>query len=66
MIERCGLKAYRKGDAGVSGQHALVLVNHGAASGREIAEMADIIRSAVEETFGIRLETEPRLIEFKH
>jgi UDP-N-acetylmuramate dehydrogenase len=66
MIEHCGLKAYRKGDAGISGQHALVLVNHGAASGREIAEMADIVRSAVEDAFGVRLETEPRLIEFTH
>jgi UDP-N-acetylmuramate dehydrogenase len=66
MIEQCGLKGYRKGDAGVSGQHALVLVNHGAASGKDIAEVADIVGSAVEETFGLGLETEPRLIEFTH
>lgn len=66
MIEHCGLKAFRKGDAGVSGQHALVLVNYGAASGRQIAEISDIVRSAVQETFGVRLETEPRLIKFAH
>ena len=66
MIEHCGFKAYRKGDAGVSGQHALVLVNHGSASGREIAEISSMVRSAVDETFGIGLEAEPRLIEFKH
>ncbi|MBT8059533.1 MAG: UDP-N-acetylmuramate dehydrogenase [Gammaproteobacteria bacterium] len=64
MIERCGFKGAQDGAAGVSERHALVLVNHGAASGREIAALARRIRLAVEERFGLRLEFEPRLVEF--
>lgn len=64
MIEHCGFKGCREGDAGVSERHALVLVNHGSASGREIEALARRIRSVVEDSFGVRLEYEPRLVEF--
>ena len=64
MIERCGLKGYRQGDAGVSERHALVLVNHGSATGPAIFEVARTVRNAVADTFGIRLETEPRVVDF--
>jgi len=64
MIERCGFRGFRDGDAGVSDRHALVLVNYGSARGRDIAALARKVQSAVEEKFGIRLETEPRLVEF--
>ena len=36
MIESCGWKGFREGDAGVAPSHALVLVNHGNASGAEL------------------------------
>jgi UDP-N-acetylmuramate dehydrogenase len=64
LIEFCGFKGKRLGDAGVSGQHALVLVNHGSASGLEIATLAREIQQAVQQEFGLQLETEPRLVEF--
>jgi UDP-N-acetylmuramate dehydrogenase len=64
MIEHCGLKAYREGDAGVSEQHALVLVNHGNASGRQILNLARTIQSRVQETFDILLEPEPRVVDY--
>lgn len=64
MIDHCGLRGYRSGGAGVSEQHTLVIVNHGAASGREILEVAETVRSAVSGEFGIGLETEPRIIDF--
>jgi UDP-N-acetylmuramate dehydrogenase len=65
MIEYCGLKGYRDGDAAVSGKHALVLVNLGNASGPDIARLAAFIQSAVFNEFGVELEPEPRIIQFR-
>lgn len=62
MIEQCGWKGRRVGEAGVSDRHALVLVNHGRASGREILELAQHIAGDVHERFGIALEPEPRIV----
>ncbi|MDX1557105.1 MAG: UDP-N-acetylmuramate dehydrogenase, partial [Xanthomonadales bacterium] len=64
MIERCGLKGRREGAAGVSPLHALVLVNHGGASGADIWDLACKVRSVVEQAFGIVLEPEPRIFNF--
>lgn len=64
MIEQCGWKGHREGDAGVSAQHALVLVNHGQASGIEILALARRIERSVHERFGVRLETEPGIVRF--
>jgi UDP-N-acetylmuramate dehydrogenase len=62
MIEQCGWKGRRHGDAGVHAHHALVLVNHGKATGRELWELACAIQSSVKERFGIHLEPEPVLV----
>lgn len=59
MIEQCGWKGFREGDAGVSEQHALVLVNHGNANGKELLALSERIAESVHERFGIRLEREP-------
>jgi UDP-N-acetylmuramate dehydrogenase len=64
MVERCGLKGLREGDAAVSEQHALVLINRGSATGEQIIRLSRRVQSAVAETFGILLEPEPRLVEF--
>lgn len=66
MIEHCGWKGRRDGDAGVSARHALVLVNHGAASGAAIAALAARVQADVMERFGIALDNEPRIIRFQH
>ena len=55
----------RLGDAGVSDQHALVLLNYGAASGHDIARLADKVRTTVFEEFGVPLEQEPVLVDFQ-
>ena len=64
MIERCGLKGARSGAAGVSDKHALVLVNHGGASGRDVASLAQKVQRTVLNSFGLELEPEPRLVDF--
>jgi UDP-N-acetylmuramate dehydrogenase len=62
LIEAAGLKGLRRGDAGVSEQHALVLVNHGSASGAALLGLAREVAAAVEARFGIALEPEPLII----
>lgn len=62
MIESCGWKGYRDGDAGVAPSHALVLVNHGSATGAELLALARRISASVREKFGVAIEPEPRLI----
>ncbi len=62
MIEQAGLKGYRDGDAGVSASHALVLVNHSHASGAQILAVAQHVRAAVLQRFGVPLENEPLIL----
>ncbi|MGH8369974.1 MAG: UDP-N-acetylmuramate dehydrogenase [Gammaproteobacteria bacterium] len=62
LIEQCGWKGFREGDAGVSDKHALVLVNHRHASGAQLWSLAQRIMDSVQEKFDIRLEPEPRII----
>ncbi len=62
LIEQAGWKGYRKGDAGVHDKQALVLVNHGNASGKEILNLADHIRASVKQRFGVPLQPEVNII----
>jgi UDP-N-acetylmuramate dehydrogenase len=62
LIEQCGWKGYRSGDAGVHPNQPLVLVNYGAAAGEQILDLANQIMDSVSEKFGIRLETEVNVI----
>jgi UDP-N-acetylmuramate dehydrogenase len=62
LIETCGFKGLREGDAGVSSQHALVLVNHGHATGTQIWELATRIQQTVSSRFDVALEPEPVVI----
>lgn len=62
LIEACGFKGLREGDAGISNRHALVLVNHGHATGNQLWALAQRVREGVRTRFGIMLEPEPRII----
>src|SRR5690606_13489688 len=62
LIDSCGWKGQRDGDAGVSPDHALVLVNHGAASGAQLLVLARRIAASVHERFDGALEPEHRLV----
>lgn len=58
LIETCGLKGYRKKDAGVHQHQPLVLVNYGKATGNDVLELAYFVRDCVLQKFNIRLEFE--------
>ena len=62
LIEAAGLKGQREGDAGISNRHALVLVNHGHASGGELWAFAQHVIATVQAKFGVRLEPEPVVV----
>ena len=62
LIDRCGWKGHREGDAGVAASHALVLVNHGGATGAQLLDLARRIAASVHDRFGVALEPEPRIV----
>jgi len=63
LIEQCGFKGKRFGDAGIYKNQALVLVNHGNATGKEILELAYRIIGEVEKKFGIQIAPEVNIIK---
>jgi UDP-N-acetylmuramate dehydrogenase len=62
LIEQCGWKGFRAGDAGVHKDQALILVNYGNASGMDILELAGKIQRTVKDKFGVVLEREVNVI----
>ena len=58
LIEQCGWKGKRSGDAGVHEKQALVIVNYGNATGSDIISLADQIRASVRKKFNVNLENE--------
>lgn len=62
LIDKLGLKGTRIGDAGIYEHHALVLVNHGNATGQQLIGFANTVKSKVKEVFGIELIPEVNII----
>ena len=62
LIEQCGWKGKRIGDAGVHKNQALVLVNYGNAKGAEIIDLAHKIQDSVKEKFSVNIEPEINIV----
>ena len=62
LIDQSSWKGKRKGDAGVHDKQALVLVNHGKATGEDILKLSEEIKQSVSRTFGIEIEREVEVI----
>jgi len=62
LIEDAGYKGYRLGDAGVHENQALVLVNYGKASGKDILDLANMIKEKIKAKYGVDLEPEVNIL----
>ena len=62
LIDRAGMKGRRKGAVGVHERQALVLVNHGGATGGEVIAFAHEVQERVREKFGIEIDTEVNIL----
>ena len=62
LIDNAGLKGYRKGDAGVHKNQALVLVNYGNASGKDIINLSKMIQEKILDKYGIQVEPEVNIL----
>ncbi|RAR75574.1 UDP-N-acetylmuramate dehydrogenase [Flavobacterium aciduliphilum] len=62
LIEQAGLKGYRKGDAGVHKNQALVLVNYGSATGQELLDLSKYVQDTVLKKYNIAIEAEVNVV----
>jgi UDP-N-acetylmuramate dehydrogenase len=62
LIEQAGWKGRRLGPVGMHDRQALVLVNYGGATARDVLALAQSVKTDVSARFGVRLEQEPVLV----
>ena len=62
LIDKSGLKGYRDGSVGVHDRQALVLVNHGGATGGDVMRLAGYVCGKVKENFGVEISPEVNVL----
>jgi UDP-N-acetylmuramate dehydrogenase len=62
LVDQCGLKGFRVGDAQISHIHANIMVNLGHATAKDVRELIAVAQQAVAEKFGQRLEPEIKFV----
>ncbi len=66
LIDKAGLKGEERGGARVSKKHANFIINTGGASAKEVCAVIELVKSRVEEVFGVKLEEEIKYVGFKN
>lgn len=62
LIDRAGMKGRREGPVGIHERQALVIVNHGGATGGEVIAFARKVQETVREKFSIAIDTEVNIL----
>jgi UDP-N-acetylmuramate dehydrogenase len=62
LIDEAGLKGVSRGGAKISETHANFIINTGGAKSSDVEELIALIRATVENKFGVRLETEIKIV----
>ena len=62
LIEKAGWKGFRESGYGVHKDQALVIVNHGGATGAQLFELSTRVLESVKERFGVELEREVNIV----
>ena len=66
LIEKCGLKGKRIGQAKISEKHANFIVNLGNARAKDVKKLINLIKKEVKKKFGVSLDEEIQYLEFKN
>ncbi|NQT98169.1 MAG: UDP-N-acetylmuramate dehydrogenase [Candidatus Marinimicrobia bacterium] len=64
LIDQCGLKGTRIGDAEISNKHANFIINRGSATAKEILSLIQLVQKKVAAKFNINLELEIKILGF--
>nr|MDK2851468.1 UDP-N-acetylmuramate dehydrogenase [Candidatus Cloacimonadota bacterium] len=62
LIDECGLRGYRIGDAAISSKHCGFIVNLGNATAQDVLSLIQYVQDTVYRKFGVRLQTELRTV----
>ena len=66
LIEKCGLKGKKIGDAQISEKHANFIVNLGKASSEDVLKLINLVKKEVKNKFGIKLKKEIQILDFDY